>query len=118
MYISHLSLRNFRNYHELELQLRPGTTLFYGANAAGKTTLLEAVYYLATTRSPRTSADRELINWEQRGELGLAPFTRIVAAIQRQHEHITIELALQRRQDPDGTLLPTTSTTIRINRTA
>ena len=118
MYVVHLSLREFRNYRELDLQLQPGTTLFYGPNAAGKTTLLEAVYYLATTRSPRTSAARELINWDQQGELGLAPFTRIVAAIQRQHERISIELALQRRQDPDGMLLPATSTTIRINKTA
>ena len=118
MYVVHLSLREFRNYRELDLQLQPGTTLFYGPNAAGKTTLLEAVYYLATTRSPRTSAARELINWDQQGELGLAPFTRIVAAIQRQHERISIELALQRRQDSDGMLLPTTSTTIRINKTA
>ncbi|HEY0602883.1 MAG TPA: AAA family ATPase, partial [Herpetosiphonaceae bacterium] len=44
MYVSHLSLRNFRNYRELELPLQPGTTLFYGPNAAGKTTLLEALY--------------------------------------------------------------------------
>jgi DNA replication and repair protein RecF len=118
MYVAHLSLREFRNYRELDLQLQPGTTLFYGPNAAGKTTLLEAVYYLATTRSPRTSATRELINWDQRGELGLAPFTRIVAAIQRANERIIIELALQRRQEQDGALLPTTSTTIRINKTA
>ncbi len=118
MYISHLSLRNFRNYRELELQLQPGTTLFYGPNAAGKTTLLEAVYYLATTRSPRTSAAREIISWDQRGELGLAPFTRIVSAIQRSSERLAIELVVQRRQDPDGNLLPTTSTTIRINKTA
>lgn len=118
MYVSYLSLREFRNYRELELQLQPGTTLFYGPNAAGKTTLLEAVYYLATTRSPRTSAARELINWDQRADLGFAPFTRIVAGIHRPPERITIELALQRKQDADGTLLPTTSTTIRINKTA
>jgi len=117
MYLSHLSLRNFRNYRELELALQPGTTLFYGPNAAGKTTLLEAVYYLATTRSPRTSAPRELINWDQPVDLGLAPFTRLVASIQRAPERIVIELAVQRKQDADGNPLPTTSTAIRINKT-
>jgi DNA replication and repair protein RecF len=118
MHVAHLSLREFRNYHALDVTLQPGTTLFYGPNAAGKTTLLEAVYYLATTRSPRTSADRELINWDQEGELGLAPFTRIVATILRQAERLLIELAVQRKQDADGNLLATTSKTIRINRRA
>lgn len=118
MYVTHLSLRHFRNYQELELQLQPGTTLFYGPNAAGKTTILEAVYYLATTRSPRTSSERELINWDTRVDLGLAPFTRLVAAVQRGHERLVIELALQRKQDADGNLLPTTSKTIRVNKAA
>lgn len=118
MHVAHLSLREFRNYHELDLPLHPGTTLFYGPNAAGKTSLLEAVYFLATTRSPRTSADRELINWDQRLDLGLAPFTRMVTAIQRANERVLIELAVQRRQDPDGQFLPTTTKTIRINKTA
>ncbi len=116
MQLHHLSLRNFRNYRELELPLRPGTTLFYGPNAAGKTTLLEAIYYLATTRSPRTSATRELISWDAPADLGLAPFMRLVTSLQRQSERLVIELAVQRKQDADGRLLPTTSTTIRINK--
>ncbi len=102
-------MRNFRNYRELELPLQPGTTLFYGPNAAGKTTLLEAVYFLATTRSPRTSFEREFISWDEQGTLGLAPFTRLVAAILRANERILIELAVQRKQDADGNPLPTTS---------
>jgi DNA replication and repair protein RecF len=118
MYVSHLGLRNFRNYRELELPLHPGTTLFYGPNAAGKTTLLEAVYFLATTRSPRTSYERELISWGESGSLGFAPFTRLVSAIHRAGERITIELAVQRKQDADGNLLPTTSKTIRVNKAA
>src|SRR3712207_9350990 len=83
MHVTHLSLREFRNYHELELSLQPGTTLFYGPNAAGKTTLLEAVYFLATTRSPRTSADRELINWDAQADLGIAPFARLATTLTR-----------------------------------
>lgn len=118
MYVTHLSLRNFRNYRELELPLQAGTTLFYGPNAAGKTTLLEAVYFLATTRSPRTSYERELISWDEQGSLGLAPFTRLVAALQRGGERVVIELAVQRKQDAEGNPLPTTSKTIRVNKTA
>jgi DNA replication and repair protein RecF len=122
MYVSHLSLRNFRNYQELELPLQAGTTLFYGPNAAGKTTLLEALYYLATTRSPRTSADRELINWDTSTDLGIAPFTRLVTNVLRRtggkEERLVIELVVQRKQDAGGNQLPTTQKTIRINKTA
>lgn len=126
MHVLSLSLRNFRNYHELELLLQPGTTLFYGPNAAGKTTLLEALFYLATTRSPRTSADRELINWDTAGDLGIAPFTRLVTQVQRRTTHgavskderLLIELVVQRKQDASGNPLPTTAKTIRVNKTA
>ncbi len=123
MHVSHLSLRNFRNYGTLELALAEGTTLFYGPNAAGKTTLLEAVYFLATTRSPRTGADRELINWDTTVEFGVPPFARLVAALERRslggkEEHVAIELVIQRKQDQNGTPLLTTQKSIRINKTA
>lgn len=64
MYISHLSLTNFRNYGRLELDLSSGATLLYGHNAQGKTNLLEAIYYLATTRSPHADYDNQLLNWD------------------------------------------------------
>ena len=63
MYIEHLSLQNFRNYARLEVSLPTGPILLHGANAQGKTSLLEAIYYLATSRSPYTTTDRQLINW-------------------------------------------------------
>ncbi len=120
MHVTQLNLRNWRNYHELNLDLQPGTTLFYGPNAAGKTSLLEALYFLATTRSPRTSADRELIGWDAPADLGLAPFTRLATTVLRRSsgrdERILIELVVQRRQDAASNPLPTTQKTIRINR--
>ena len=64
MYITHLSLTNFRNYGRLEIPLTPGATLLHGANAQGKTNFLEAIYYLATTRSPHADNDQQLINWD------------------------------------------------------
>ncbi|MGD8856846.1 MAG: DNA replication/repair protein RecF [Chloroflexota bacterium] len=64
MHITHLSLTNFRNYRRLELSLAPGATLLHGQNAQGKTNLLEAIYYLATTRSPHADNDQQLISWE------------------------------------------------------
>ncbi len=64
MYIRRLELLNYRNYARLEMDLSARIHLFQGDNAQGKTNLLEAIYYLATTRSPLTSSDRELIRWE------------------------------------------------------
>jgi DNA replication and repair protein RecF len=79
MRIDHLSLTNFRNYARLELSLAQGTTVLHGANAQGKTSLLEAIYYLATSKSPYTASDRQLIHW--RAENEPIPFARLSAEI-------------------------------------
>ncbi|MCU0502414.1 MAG: DNA replication and repair protein RecF, partial [Anaerolineae bacterium] len=63
MHLNHLSLANFRNYTRLELELPGRLTVIQGANGQGKTNLLEAIHLLATGRSPRATAERELINW-------------------------------------------------------
>jgi len=92
MRILHLSLTNFRNYSRLELDLPPGVVLLEGDNAQGKTNLLEAVYYLSRARSPRTSVDRELVNWLALEEE--LPFARLVAQIEKRDETSQIELSL------------------------
>ncbi len=63
MYLSRLSLSEFRNYRQLELTLGRGLFLFYGDNAQGKTNLLEAVALLATASSFHASSDREVVSW-------------------------------------------------------
>jgi len=52
--INSLSLSNFRNITEQFIVCSPYFNLFYGDNAAGKTSVLEAIYYLATAKSFRT----------------------------------------------------------------
>jgi DNA replication and repair protein RecF len=79
MHIEHLSLTNFRNYARLEWTIPQGTTVIHGANAQGKTSLLEAIYYLATSRSPYTNSDRQLIHW--RAETDPIPFARLAAEV-------------------------------------
>ena len=54
MYVSHLSLADFRSYAGVELGLSAGVTAFIGPNGQGKTNLVEAVGYLATLGSHRT----------------------------------------------------------------
>ena len=63
MKINSLKLNDFRNYHELTVDLHEGTNLFYGDNAQGKTNVLEAVYLCGTTKSHRSGRDRDMIRF-------------------------------------------------------
>jgi DNA replication and repair protein RecF len=58
-----IRLLDLRGYASLEATFGPGPHLVWGPNAAGKTSLLEAMVLLAWGRSHRTSADAELIRW-------------------------------------------------------
>jgi DNA replication and repair protein RecF len=60
-----LSIRDLRGYAELDAVFRPGPQLVWGSNAAGKTSLLEAIVLAAWGRSHRTAADGELVRWGQ-----------------------------------------------------
>lgn len=59
--ITLLSGLDFRNFEKLSWSPSPGANLLLGVNGAGKTSLLEAVYLLATTRSFRASRLRECV---------------------------------------------------------
>lgn len=63
MFVTHLSLSDFRSYATLDVALDAGVTVFTGANGQGKTNLVEAVDYLATLRSHRVAADTPLIRF-------------------------------------------------------
>jgi len=58
-----LLLTDLRAYATLELAVGPGPQLVWGPNAAGKTSLLEAMVVLARGVSHRTTTDSELIRW-------------------------------------------------------
>lgn len=61
MYLSTLYLHNFRLYEEAQFDFSPAVNVIRGPNARGKTSLLEAIYFLMTGRSFRTSQIKELI---------------------------------------------------------
>ncbi len=63
MYLTHISLTNFRNFTRLDVDVPGGALLLVGSNAQGKTSLLEAIYFLAAFVSFHASSDRELINF-------------------------------------------------------
>jgi hypothetical protein len=62
--VTELSLTNFRSYRQLDLPLGPGLTTVVGANAQGKSNLLEALYLLAIGKSYRAPVERDLVAWE------------------------------------------------------
>ncbi len=93
MRLTHLSLTNFRNYARLELGLPDRLTIFQGANAQGKTNLLEAIHLLATARSPRAAAERELINWLALD--GPVPYARLAAELGEGPAAERLELVLE-----------------------
>ena len=85
MQINHLSLTNFRNYARLEFSMPTGKpAVLYGNNAQGKTSALEAIYYLATSNSPYTTSDRQLIHW--RTENDPIPFARLSAELSNKQD--------------------------------
>lgn len=61
MYVSHLSLTDFRSYSSVDLELARGVTSFVGPNGQGKTNLVEALVYVATLGSHRVPSDAALI---------------------------------------------------------
>ena len=63
MYVSHVSLTDFRSYRQVDLELAPGTTVFAGPNGVGKTNIAEALGYLASLSSHRVSNDAPLIHF-------------------------------------------------------
>ena len=94
MQVRRLSLTNFRNYSRLELDLPGGVILLHGDNAQGKTNLLEAIYFLATTRSPHASQDQQLINWDALLTDEPVVVGRLVADVQKPDTPLHLEMRL------------------------
>ena len=92
MYLRHVSLTNFRNFTRLDIDLPQRVVLLTGANAQGKTSLLEAIYFLAAFTSFQTHADRQIINFhEAKNSLAV---TRLVADYQKARSKHRLEVRL------------------------
>lgn len=100
MYIRSLSLRQFRTFNRLELDLPPGPVLLLGANAQGKTSLLESIAYMATGQSPLTNVDQRLIHWNAlEAEM---PFAYLRAEIVGRNRTEQLEIALELHNTANG----------------
>jgi DNA replication and repair protein RecF len=100
MYIRSLSLRQFRTFNRLELDLPAGPVLLLGANAQGKTSLLESIAYMASAQSPLTAVDQQLIHWNAvEAEM---PFAHLRAEIVRKDHIEHLEIALEQHKTTNG----------------
>ncbi len=92
MQLNHLSLTNFRNFTRLDLDVPKGPVLVVGENGQGKTSLLEAIYYIATFTSFHATHDRELVNFlAARESLAVG---RIVAQFKREAKDHRFEIRI------------------------
>jgi len=100
MHIRSLSLRQFRTYNRLELDLPAAPILLLGANAQGKTSLLEAMAFLAFGSSPLTNVDQQVIHWI--AEEADMPFSHVKAEVVRHDRTETLEIAIERKHLSNG----------------
>ena len=92
MYLTRLSLTDFRGFSRLDLNVPREIFLLVGGNAQGKTTLLEAIYLLSTFSSFHASSDRQLINFTQ--PLNQLTVSRIIGDFTRRDGDHRIEVRL------------------------
>jgi DNA replication and repair protein RecF len=62
MRIAELDLQNFRNFHKTKFEFDQSTVI-YGPNASGKSSIIEAINFLATGQSMRAGFDKEMISY-------------------------------------------------------
>ncbi len=100
MYLTHLSLTNFRSFSRLDVDVPRGAILLLGDNAQGKTSFLEAIYFLSTFTSLQAGHHRELINFlAAREPLAV---TRITAEYQRAGKKQRLEVRIIQEKNGNG----------------
>ncbi len=86
-----LEINTFRNLHSVSIQPDAGLNLITGDNAAGKTSLLEAIFYLSYGRSFRSSQTRHLISYEE-------DYFRLICNLDDNITRIGLERSLQEQK--------------------
>ncbi|MDR0293957.1 MAG: DNA replication and repair protein RecF [Oscillospiraceae bacterium] len=84
-----ITLRDFRGYAEASFSFSGGVNVISGPNGAGKTNLLEAVHYLATSKSPRVPRDADLIRFD-------CPGAELAAVLRSGGREQTLSVRLRR----------------------
>lgn len=99
MHVERLVLDQFRTYEHLDLEIPQQGLRISGRNASGKTSVLEALVMLSTTRSSRAAADRDVVRWESGADYGVKPYARIEALVESRAGHRRVGMSIE--IDPD-----------------
>ncbi len=100
MYLTHLSLTDFRIFSRLDQDIPKNSLILIGDNAQGKTSLLEAVYFVSSMDSIQAGSSGELINFSaQRKDIAVA---RIVADYHKGERGHQIEIRLIQDTNNNG----------------
>lgn len=91
MYLSSLSLLNFKNYDQADLEACPKINCFVGENGVGKTNLLDAIHYLALCKSNLNPVDSQNIRYN-------TDFLLIQGVFQRKGKEETIYCSIQKNK--------------------
>ena len=99
-----LELDEFRSFRRLVLPIDPAGFRAIGPNASGKSTILEAIAMLATTRSPRTAAEREIAHWDSGVDLAVPPYARLRGEFERNDGVHQLEIGITLRERGQSSL--------------
>jgi DNA replication and repair protein RecF len=97
MYLTHLSLTHFRNYQRLDLDFQGPLVVLQGQNGQGKTNLLEAIFFLATSKPVHAQHEREIVDWRAQEEP--IPYSRVAGQVRQQPNALNLEILLTPRGD-------------------
>src|SRR3990170_4396469 len=110
MRLLRVQLSDYRNFHRLDLSLGPGASVFIGANAQGKTNLLEAVYLLATMKELRAESEAQVIRREAAADP--IPAARVVGEGETAAGLLKVEVVVVGREGSNGLIA---SKTVKVN---
>lgn len=88
MILRTLTSQNFRNLDSVEIGFHLSTNILVGRNGQGKTNLLEAIYFLATTKSFRTSRIASVFRFHE-------PNVFVSGTLERQNLERTLSVGLE-----------------------
>lgn len=98
MKIDFIEIFNFRNLEHVSIQPGHNINLFYGQNGSGKTSLLEAIYYLGLGRSFRTRHVSRIINHD-------SSRLSIFCQLSEQMGSPTLPIGIERSKDPSSLVI-------------
>ena len=100
MRLLRLRLFDYRNFHRLDFSPGPGANVLVGANAQGKTNLLESAYLLATMKELRVETEAQIIRWQVVDDA--IPVARVVGEAETAGGGLKLEVAVVGRQGSNG----------------